>query len=144
MAVVPSLTAGTQFHIKVSGSYAQLYGVKSCSGSSASKTKVDITSLTDTAKKFLGGQPDVGEFTLEIMYDPSDTTHQALKTAADTPGSATDFKITMADAGAAVVEWSAANSNQGYFDAFGLSFEADTYNKATVKFIPGGVPTITP
>lgn len=139
MPYATSLTAGTVLKHKISSVFTAVPGVRSIGGSGSSKTKVDVTALSDTAKKYLGGFPDYGELNVELMWDPGDSVHQAILTAAQTSGTTSDIQITMTDAGAATVEYTG-----GYWDAPQFSWENETYNKLTLKYVPAGAPSVTP
>lgn len=45
---------------------------------------IDVTNLMDTAKQYLVGLPDNGEATLQVNFNPQDTTHQFLNDLAGT------------------------------------------------------------
>lgn len=59
-------------------------------------------------KTFMGGLVDNGEASIDVQYDVSNTTHQALRTRAATAHEAPqDYRFVWADSGAQVDEFSA-------------------------------------
>lgn len=105
MPYLASSAAGTQLSVSTSNSplsYSDVPGVESITGSGQTKNEIDVTAISDTAMKFVADLPSFGEFSFPLFWDPSETTHQALKTNYDaTDGSLLYFKVTMDDAGAA-------------------------------------------
>jgi hypothetical protein len=61
-----------------SASFTTIANVKSWSGPSTENPEIDVTSLTSTAKEFIGGLIDYGELSLELHFDPNNATHQQL------------------------------------------------------------------
>jgi len=134
-----STTAGTQLKLDISSTYTNVPGVLSIQGSGAQKTKIEYTALSDTGKKFKGGIPEYGELSIEVAWDPSDTVHQALLTAAQTSNSTSNIKVICSDTGAAEVAYTG-----GYFDAPQFGWEKDAINKITFKYVCAGAPVVTP
>ena len=61
-----------------SASFTTIANCKSWDGPSTENPEIDVTSLTSTAKEFVGGLVDYGELTLELNFDPNNATHQQL------------------------------------------------------------------
>lgn len=66
------------------------------SGFDGSAAEIDVTSLDSTAKEFLMGLQDFGNFSMECNYLASDEGQSALR-AAKAARSKEDFKITFSD-----------------------------------------------
>lgn len=79
-------------------SYSAIGEIKSWSGPGGQASVIDVTDLDSTAKEKRAGLQDEGQLTFEINYLPTDTEHQALRTA-KASGAVTPFKITYTDSG---------------------------------------------
>jgi hypothetical protein len=78
-----------------SGSFVAVANVRSWSGPSTENPELDITTLSSVAKEFTGGLIDFGELTLELNFDPSNTTHQQIFADMEaSPPTVTGWRIT--------------------------------------------------
>jgi hypothetical protein len=78
-----------------SGSFTTIADCKSWSGPSTENPEIDVTSLTSTAKEYVGGLVDFGELTLELNFDPNNATHQQLFSDMEaSPPTVTGWRIT--------------------------------------------------
>lgn len=139
MPYAASTTAGTQLKLDISSTYTNVPGVQSIQGSGAQKTKVEYTALSDTGKKFLGGIPEYGQLAIVLAWDPADTVHQAILTAAQAANSTSNIKVICSDTGAAEVAYTG-----GYFDAPQFGWDKDALNILTVNYVCAGAPVVTP
>lgn len=64
------------------------------------KTEIDVTNLDSDRKEFLLGLEDGGSVTVNINYDPAETSHQALRALKDA-GTASQFVVCYSDGVAA-------------------------------------------
>ncbi len=78
--------------------YTNIAEVFSISGPSSSNNEIEVTSLSDTAKAFISSLPDNGEITLNLGFDPTAASQQALFTDMDA-GSTNEaiYKLTFTD-----------------------------------------------
>lgn len=72
---VISYTVGSPTNMQAIGN------VVSFNGPGGSATVIDVTNLDSLAKEKRMGLPDEGQFTLELNYDPDNTSHIALRNA---------------------------------------------------------------
>jgi hypothetical protein len=78
-----------------SGSYTALANVVSWDGPTTENPQIDVTSLSSTAKEFVGGLVDFGELTLEVNFDPNNSTHQQIFADMEaSPPTVTRWRIT--------------------------------------------------
>jgi hypothetical protein len=142
MPYLASSAAGTQLSVSTTSSplsYSAIPGVEGISGSGQTKNEIDVTAISDTAMKFVADLPNFGEFSFPLFWDPSETTHQALKTNYDaTDGSLLDFKVTMDDAGAAEYTFS------GFVKQWQVSHAKGAANKCDIVIKVTGAITVTP
>ena len=142
MPYLASSAAGTQLSVSTTSSplsYSAIAGVEGISGSGQTKNEIDVTAISDTSMKFVADLPNFGEFSFSLFWDPSETTHQNLKTNFDaTDGSLLYFKVTMDDAGAAEYTFS------GFVKQWQLSHAKGAANKCDVVVKVTGAITVTP
>lgn len=77
-------TQGAKFYIANAGSpttYLQVKGVQSFSGFGGSAQEIDVTDLDSSAKEFLMGLQDFGNFELSGNYLPADPGQVAMRAA---------------------------------------------------------------
>ena len=84
-------------------SYTAVSEIVSFSGFDGSAAEIDTTSLESTAKEFLMGLQDFGNFTLEANYLPDDTGQDLLR-AAKASRAVQAFKITFSDSSEATFQ----------------------------------------
>ena len=61
--------------------YTNILEITSFSGFDGSAAEIDVTHLSSTAKEFIMGLQDFGQFTIETSYLPADTGQDLLRTA---------------------------------------------------------------
>ena len=88
--------------------------VTAISGPGGAASVIDVTNLASTFKEKLMGLPDEGQISLNLNFDPDDTSHQALR-GARASRTRTEFKLTLTD----------ATPSTGTFWAYVLSFALD-------------------
>jgi len=68
---------GTQFGRVVGGTFTPIANITNISGPSRSRETIDVTThdSPDGYMEFIGGLKDGGEISLELNYDPTETTH---------------------------------------------------------------------
>jgi hypothetical protein len=77
-----------------SASFTTIANCVSWSGPTTENPEIDVTSLTSTAKEFIGGLIDYGELSLELSFDPNNATHQQLFTDMEaSPPTVTGWRI---------------------------------------------------
>lgn len=99
-------TQGTTFEIGNSDSpltYTEIGEVVSFSGFDGAAAEIDVTHLTSTAKEFLMGLQDFGQFTMDCNYLDSDA-GQVLLRAAKSSRAVQDLKITFSDTSTATFQ----------------------------------------
>ena len=92
-------TQGFKFEIGNGDSpltYTEVKEVVSFNGFDGKASEIDVTHLRSTAKEFLMGLRDFGNFNLETNYLPSDAGQDAMR-AAQASREVQDFKITFSD-----------------------------------------------
>lgn len=90
---------GFKFQIGNSASpivYTDVSSVTSFSGFSGSAAEIDTTHLQSTAKEFLMGLQDFGNFSIDCNYLPADTGQDAVQTA-KAARTITNFKVIFSD-----------------------------------------------
>lgn len=76
--------------------YLEIVAITSFSGFDGQAAEIDVTHLKSTAKEFLMGLQDFGNFSLEVNYLPDDPGQQALRSAKATRV-VQDFRLTFSD-----------------------------------------------
>jgi len=92
-------TQGTKLYIGNNASpivYTQVKELVSFQAFDGSANEIDTTSLDSTAKEFLMGLQDFGQFAGEFNWLPEDTGHIAMR-AAKAARTITHFRLTMSD-----------------------------------------------
>ena len=82
-----------------SDTFAAVNQVQSLTGPGLEKAEIDVTALDSTARESLSDLPTPGTVEFTIFLDGSDVGHQAIKTDADSPARARNWRITVNDAG---------------------------------------------
>lgn len=136
MAYAPFVTAGTQLKLDISGTYTNVPGVEQITSSGGDKTTVDVTAISDTAAVEIGGKTIFGSLQIPLFWDPLDTVHQAIYTAAVTSGSTSNIKISFPTATARVM-----TCTGGHFKLSGLDLSKDAGGKMTFEYVMSGAPT---
>lgn len=83
MATAAISAQGTQFKRGDGGSpetFSLIKEIKTFSGPQASAAEIDVTSLDSTAREFIAGLVDFGEFSAQGNWLPQDVVHKALRT----------------------------------------------------------------
>lgn len=118
-------TAGTQLKLDISGTYTNVPNVLTLTASGADKTSVDVTPISSTATVEIGATTTYGQFDMELAWDPDDTVHQALYTAATTANTTSNIKIQLPSGPTNDV----ITCTGGYFKFGGWSFD----NQGAIK-----------
>lgn len=131
---------GSKLQMKIAAAYVDIPGVTDPTFSGSSKAEIEYTAISDTAAKFKLGRMNYGNFSFGLAYDPADATgtHTGLKTAADTPGSETEFKLILSDVGATEITFTAG------VQAFDLSLKNQDVGRVQVNTKLNGAWTLTP
>lgn len=120
-----------------SGSFVEVANVKSFSGPSAENPEIDVTVLTSAAKEFIGGLVDNGELTLELNFDPDESTHQQIFADQEaSPPTVTGWRITFVSP-TINYTWSA------FVKSFSLSGEVDIALSGSLTLRLSGARTVT-
>jgi len=134
----PFVTDGTKLQVKISSTFSDIEGVEDLDGPGITKSQIEYTALSDTAKKFKGGKPDNGEVTFNLAWDPADTVHTHLLTSAQTAGSTDEFKIVCSDPGATEIAFS------GNVSGWKHTFNKENVARIAVTIKLSGPFTVTP
>jgi len=98
-------TQGFTFGVSTSGTspitYTTVSEITSFNGFDGAAAEIDVTHLASSAKEFLMGLQDFGNFNIEVNYLPSDTGQDMLR-AAKASRDLHYFKATFSDASTAV------------------------------------------
>lgn len=92
--------------------FTTIANVTGVDGPSKENPEIDVTDLSSTAKEFIPGLVDNGEITLNLNFDVSNTTHDAVLDDLDA-GTSRNYKITFANVSPSIA-WT--------FNAFPRSF----------------------
>lgn len=93
--------------------YAAIGNITGFSGPGGSAAIIDTTNLDSVAKEKIMGLPDEGQFTINVNYDPDNTSHIALRNARRAR-TLVAFKITLTDTTATNLTFS------GYVTGFAI------------------------
>ena len=98
-------TLGSKIEIGVGSPivYYPILGARNLDGPTVQVKDLDATGVADLTPFYIADMPDWQPVTFEVPWDSTDTYHTALKTSYDTKDDATAWKITLTDAGAAVM-----------------------------------------
>lgn len=114
-------------------SFSNIANVTGFQGPGGSASVIDVTNLSSVAHEKMMGLPDEGQFTLDINFDPDDTTHQTLRDAR-AARTRTEFKINFTDATPASARFF------GYVLGFQVQGQVDQQVKVSVTIeIDGSV-----
>lgn len=102
---------------------------------SPTRTIIDVTSLTDTAKKKLGGLKDYGEVGLQMTFDPKLTAHQDLEADMDN-ADPRNYEIELTDG--------SKYRFAGLVKSFKRDLKADNVVRANVGIEISGAVTVMP
>ena len=86
--------------------YTAVGEITSFDGPGGSAGEIDVTSLESTAKEFLIGLPDEGEFSFEANLVPSNAAQAGLR-ADRAAGTLQDFQLLLTDAGPTTLSFTA-------------------------------------
>lgn len=129
-----TITAGTATATPTT--FTQVNNVKTYSGFDGSASELDRSNLSSTAKEFLLGLVDPGQFSIEIDHDLNDAGQAALR-AKQQSGVITNFKL--------VMPGGLANETYtftGFVKKFSLSGGVDQIVKAAVDIRVSGTVTL--
>lgn len=112
--------------------YTNIANVKDFSGFDGSASEIDRTNLDSTAKEFLLGITDPGQFTANIDYDSANAGHVALR-ARQVSGVLSNFKLTLPNA--TVITFT------GFVKKFSLAGGVDALAKTAVDIRISGPVT---
>lgn len=112
--------------------YTAVKNIKTFSGFDGSAPEIDSSNLDSTAKEFIIGMVDNGQFTMELDNDSSDAGQLALRAKRDASAKA-NFKLVLPDASTA--------SFSGYVKKKGLGGGVDQALKSAVDIRISGAVT---
>lgn len=84
-------TQGTKLYVKNNGNFVEITGIQSISMSGGEAEKIDTTALGDTSPSSVRGMETALSVTVDINYDPADTSHQIMD-AFKANGASTNYK----------------------------------------------------
>jgi len=117
-------------------SFALIGNCTGFTGPGGSANVIDITNLNSAAKEKLMGLADEGQFTLDLNYDPDNSSHIALRNARKSR-TRCEFQITLTDTTNTVLTFF------GYVLGFALTGAVDQQIKASVTIeIDGAVSEV--
>lgn len=129
---------GALLKLSISSVFTTVPQCKSITPPQIEMGTVETTHLTSSMREHMATINDPGECSFEIEYDPANTVHQALWASAQA-GTVESWKITLSDAGAADITFSA------HIQKFGISQMAvDSVVMIPVTLKVSGAVTITP
>ena len=121
--------------------YTALGQVQGIVGPAAEKGTVDVSNLSDTAKRFVTTIPDHGTITMTIMLDGTNAGHQAMHADASAHDRIRNWQIQIPD------DTTPANRTELEFEAevtgFSLSMEQDAAVTAELTLKVSGGVTVT-
>lgn len=136
MTITPGL--GSKLKAEISTVYTDIAGVLSISFDGNEMNIKDISNITSTAKRYRAVNKEGGSISLEIQYNPADTTHAFLNTTYNA-GTAINYKLVLADTGAAEFAFSGIIKS---FKLGGMSEQEDV--TATLEIKLDGDYVLTP
>jgi len=121
-----------------SGTFTAVAQIKSIKPPAMSFSTEDTTTLSDSATAKSGGILDSGTISVELFYDPTDSSHVSLKTAFET-GSTYSHKIYFGASGSEKT-W----AFDGHFTKFELSpLERSAYQMLSIEVDVTGLVSVT-
>lgn len=130
-----TITAGSGTATPVT--FTQVINLKTFSGFDGSASELDTTNLDSTAKEFILGLVDNGQFTIEIDADKDDASHQALQ-AKRGAGTRSSFKLVLPGTGA-----NRTYTFDGFVKKFSLAGGVDQIVKSPCDIRISGPVTIS-
>lgn len=85
--------AGTRLQVNTGTSFENVPLVQTLSLTGTSKTEIDVTAISDNARKTVDGIPDYGEVTFEIAKDATDTVQNFLRGKFENSNQTVSMKI---------------------------------------------------
>jgi hypothetical protein len=125
---------GTSFTFNNGTSAIAVGGFISYDGFDGESTEIDTTTLASTAKEYIIGLEDYGNFNLSLNHDNADVGQIAMR-AAKTSRIVRECVITFSDS--SVITFNA------YVKSFPLSGGVDDVNKSNVSLRVTGTPVLT-
>ncbi len=120
-----------------SGSFTAVADVRSWSGPTTENPEIDTTTLSSTAKEFVGGLVDFGELSLELNFDPNKASHQQLFADMEaSPPTVTGWRITFVSP-TQNYTWSA------FVKGFSISGEVDGVIQGSLTLRLSGARTVS-
>lgn len=81
-----------------SGSFVALANIKSFDGPSTQNPEIDVSTLSSTAKEFIGGLVDFGDLSMDVNFDQSAASHLQVFTDMEaSPPTVTGWRVTFAN-----------------------------------------------
>ena len=114
---------------------AEIGQVVSISGPDGSVGEIDVTHLASTGKEYIGALPDFGTISMEVVWDPKNTTHSAIWTdfLAQTVSS---YQIRLSDSPQSTLTFS------GYPSQYSANLATDDKVGATIAIKVSGSVTL--
>jgi len=119
-----------------STSFTAVANVRSFNGPSTENPEIDVSTLASLAKEFVGGLIDYGDLSMELNFDPSDSTHQQVFADQEaSPPTVTGWRITFVNP-TITYTWSA------FVRSFNLTGEVDGVLQGSLTLRLSGARTV--
>ena len=109
--------------------------VVSISGPDGSVGEIDVTHLASTGKEYIGALPDFGTISMEVVWDPTETTHAAIW-ADFLAQTVSSYQIRLSDSPQSTLTFSA------YPSAYAANLATDDKVGATISLKISGSVTL--
>lgn len=117
--------------------YAQIGQVTSISGPDGSVPEVDVTNLDSTGKEYIGGLPDFGSVTLEVIFDAATATTMHEQIWNDfLSQTVTTYQIRLSDSPQTTITFT------GYPNQYSYSLGVDAAVTASLGIKVSGAPAL--
>jgi len=117
--------------------YAQIGQVTSISGPDGSVPEVDVTNLSSTGKEYIGGLPDFGSVTLEVIFDSATVTTMHSQIWTDfLAQTVTTYQIRLSDSPQTTITFT------GYPNQYSWNLGVDAAVTASIGFKISGAPAL--
>lgn len=107
-------------NIPASATYTEIAQVSTIGGPAMVADSIDTSDLNSCDKKFIAGQRDLGEVSMDLFFDPADATHSSAAGLLSVflSGDERAYELKMSDAANTV--WQFVASVTGFETAFGV------------------------
>lgn len=145
-------TQGTQlYYVSAATTVTEIAKITSISGLGGARDQIDVTHLMSTEREFVGGFANPSPITLELVFDPGQTSHENLIALRES-GDKVPWMIALSDGTASPTAAAGAfaslttRSNlkfSGYVADLNLDFSSNEVVRATVTIQRSGAVTFT-